>query len=91
MRPWFVGASFPIVISLLPAGVMDSTERLAYFTLAYVMGYAGMMLSPVHLCLIVTKDFFKADFLKIYKQIAVPCAATLLFGLALSALYKYIF
>ncbi len=87
----FVGASFPIVISLLPASVMDSTERLAYFTLAYVMGYAGMMLSPVHLCLIVTKDFFKADFFKIYKQIAIPCAATLLSGLALSALYRFIF
>jgi hypothetical protein len=87
----FVGASFPIIISILPAGVIDSTDRFAYFTLAYVMGYAGMMLSPVHLCLIVTKDYFKADFFKIYKQIAVPCATTLLAGIALAALYKFIF
>lgn len=53
----FVGASFPIVISLLgddpaPGAFIGSVS------LAYICGFAGMILSPVHLCLIVTNEHF---------------------------------
>ena len=32
--------------------------------IAFALGIAGQMLSPAHLCLLVTLDYFKADFLK---------------------------
>jgi integral membrane protein (TIGR00529 family) len=53
----FVGASFPIVMSLVgPAEPL--TIRLATCLLAYASGYVGMTLSPVHICLIVTNEHF---------------------------------
>lgn len=72
----FVGASFPLIIPLFPdAGILD---YLAYAGLAYTFGYMGMMLSPVHLCLLVTKDFFKADLLGSYRYLTKPALMILI-------------
>ena len=84
----FVGASFPIVISMLDHGVMTSDMRFAYLALVYSLGYVGMMLSPVHLCLIVTKDYFKADFPGIYRWFAAPALVTAIAGVGLFFLYR---
>ena len=61
----FVGASFPLIIPLFPAGSLFDT--LSYAALAYSFGYMGMMLSPVHLCFLVTKDYFRASLLGSYR------------------------
>jgi len=50
---------------------------LATLVLAYGFGYAGMMLSPVHLCLLVTRDYFSAPLMGVYRRI-LPCAITIL-------------
>jgi len=56
----FVGASFPIVMSLLgPDPGMG--DLLSNTLLAYGAGYTGMILSPVHICLIVTNDHFETS------------------------------
>ncbi|MCB8814322.1 DUF401 family protein [Desulfosporosinus shakirovi] len=52
-----VAITFPIVAVLAPGNVNTATT-------AYVMGIAGSMLSPAHLCLIVTGEYFKADIFK---------------------------
>jgi hypothetical protein len=39
---------------------------------AFVGGYMGHMLSPMHLCLVITNDYFKADVGKIYKILILP-------------------
>ena len=57
----FVGTSFPLVIPLFPPTPLFNF--LSYAALAYVFGFMGMMLSPVHLCFLVTKDYFKAGLL----------------------------
>jgi hypothetical protein len=49
-----------------------------YMMLAYGAGFSGVMLSPVHLCLIVTKDYFKASFKKIYMML-LPASLFLIF------------
>jgi hypothetical protein len=65
MTSAFVGISYPVLFSfLLPDGV-----NYGYMMLAYGAGFAGVMLSPVHLCLIVTQDYFKASFSKIYRML----------------------
>jgi integral membrane protein (TIGR00529 family) len=71
----FVGTSFPLVISLLPG---DPKAYLHYVTLAYGCGYLGVLLSPVHICLILTRDYFKVSLLGIYRKILLPLL--LLFG-----------
>ena len=52
----YIGASFPVVLSL--AGP-TSAELYSAIILGYASGYLGMMLSPVHVCIIVTIKYFK--------------------------------
>jgi hypothetical protein len=71
----FVGTSFPLIIPLFPT---DSLYNyLSYAALAYVFGFMGMMLSPVHLCFLVTKDYFKANLLGSYRNILYPVLSVL--------------
>jgi uncharacterized protein len=69
----FVGTSFPLVIPLFPSA--STFDFLSYAALAYVLGFMGMMLSPVHLCFLVTKDYFKANLLRCYRYFLKPLLA----------------
>lgn len=75
-----VGICFPV---LLPFMVVKNEVNLNYAMFANVGAYIGMMISPVHLCLVVTKDYFKADLAKIYKLLALPLLIIILFALIL--------
>jgi hypothetical protein len=66
----FVGTSFPLIIPLFP--VFSLFVFLSHASLAFVFGFMGMMLSPVHLCFLVTKDYFKANLLGSYRLILKP-------------------
>ena len=37
--------------------------------LAYVSGMIGLLLTPLHLCLILSADYFKAKLARVYKYI----------------------
>ncbi len=76
----FVGASFPLVVGLI-AG-KSGLDYLAHASLAYAFGYMGMMLSPVHVCFLVTKDYFGASMAAAYGRIIAPAALVLLGSLA---------
>lgn len=80
----FVGAGFPVVISLAAASP-DSNAIFYYTTIAYGFGYMGMMLSPVHVCLIVTNEFFKTSLAKSLKNLLMPA----LFIMAFTIVYSY--
>jgi len=75
-----VGICFPV---LLPFMVLQNEVNLNYAMFAFVGAYIGMMISPVHLCLVVTKDYFKADLAKIYKLLALPLLIIILFAFIL--------
>jgi hypothetical protein len=83
----FVGASFPIVMKLT-GGNADATARMSTAVLAYGFGYVGQLLSPVHVCLIVTSEYFKtpvlANAVGLLKPVIVVLAGSvvmyLLFG-----------
>ena len=68
----FVGVSFPIVITLIATMGEPMSSLYAPLFIAYVFGYIGMMLSPVHLCLLLTKDYFKANLLEVYYRYLIP-------------------
>lgn len=59
----FVGSTFPLLI-----GISNSVD-IKEITLAFASGYIGVLLSPVHLCLLLTRDYFFADLRGIYKKI----------------------
>jgi uncharacterized protein len=72
----YVGASMPIVMQLIgvdaSAAVLVSTAVLAYGS-----GYVGLLLSPVHVCLIVTNEHFKTGLLSSIKHLLAPAAVLL--------------
>lgn len=61
-----VGISFPILTPFLRNPELD----LNLVLLAYAAGMMGLLLSPVHLCLVVTREYFKADLKKTYFMLA---------------------
>lgn len=63
----FVGSTFPLLIS------MAGGTHLNQMSFAFAAGYAGVLLSPVHLCLVLTREYFNADIWGIYKRIIPSC------------------
>jgi integral membrane protein (TIGR00529 family) len=62
----YVGVSFPFLLPVL----MNNPQAYA---LAYTTGFIGVLLSPVHLCLVLTKDYFNANFKHVYRYL-IPSA-----------------
>ncbi len=78
----YVGASYPVIFRLLGtdpgAGVLFST-----IALTHTSGYLGMIFSPIHVCLIVTNEYFKTGLWESLKGLMKPG----LFVLGSAALY----
>jgi len=72
----FTGTSFPLVVGLMAADGSTLTP-MSTLVLAYGFGHSGMMLSPIHLCLLVTRDYFRSSFAEVYARI-VPCILAVL-------------
>jgi len=62
----FVGISLPLLVPFIALGSQVNSYALM---LAYISGYVGVLLSPLHLCLILSTEYFKASFAKVYKLI----------------------
>jgi integral membrane protein (TIGR00529 family) len=84
----FVGATFPLLVPLF-AG-LSPFDFLLHASLAYVSGYAGMMLSPVHICLLVTRDYFKSSMAASYRHIYKPATAVMVTWMAVLGLLHYL-
>jgi integral membrane protein (TIGR00529 family) len=72
MSQGHVAIVMPIVALLAPAGSLDLVG------VALVFGVGGQMITPTHVCLIVSLDYFKADFFKTLVPVIV--AEALLLG-----------
>lgn len=83
----FVGPSFPVLVELVRTSEAAGGV-LPYAVLAYGFGFMGVMLSPVHLCFILTKDFFRTDIIKIYRRLLLPCLTVLIFVILMFLLLK---
>ena len=81
----FVGSAFPIIISLV-AAYDAGGQTLAYLILAMTGGFVGVLLSPLHLCLVLSNQYFKADPVSVYRHLWMPCLALILAALGYFAL-----
>ncbi len=70
----FVGISYPVLLPFLKASEIGV---FGLSSLAYASGMAGIMLSPLHLCLVFSSKYFEADLSKVYKFLYKP--STLIF------------
>ena len=66
----FVAISFPLLVPVIGTGAPD----MVLMTFAYVSGFAGILLSPAHLCLALTADYFKAEMKDVYRILVGPVA-----------------
>ncbi len=79
LTPAAVGIGLPVLLPIIVQG----EPNLYYAMLAFTGGFVGVMSSPVHLCLVVTRNYFKADLGKIYKMLILPLIIISLSALAL--------
>lgn len=64
-----IGVSMPI---LLP---MIGSDYFSHVLLIYGSSYFGYMFSPVHLCLVLTKEYWEINLNEVYRFFAVPMVA----------------
>lgn len=72
----FVGGSFPIVMELIGRQA-DLAHLLPLVVLAYGSAYMGLLLSPVHICLIQTHEHFGTRLQRSLVRLSLPCAVLL--------------
>jgi integral membrane protein (TIGR00529 family) len=63
----FVGSTFPLIISI------TGHASIGAISFAFASGFLGVLLSPIHICLILTREYFKADLWGIYKLMIPGC------------------
>lgn len=69
----YVGITFPLLLPFM-GGAAPLPGLVA---LAFGAGFAGVMLSPVHLCYVLTCDYFHADISRVYHRLLIPSALVL--------------
>ncbi len=85
-----VGASFPILIALAQESGVSHGEMLPFAVIALICGHVGQLASPLHVCLIVTCEFFHTPLAGVFKKLFIPLliltAGGIAWGLVLFAL-----
>lgn len=79
---FYVGIAFPLVVAAVGGHV---ALPLAVFV--FLSGSTGTMLSPMHLCLSLTVDYFKADFNKVLLKLIIPESIVILTALVFYLLF----
>jgi len=80
----FVAVAFPLLLGIFgrPAGSLN------WYVLAFVSGLGGVLLSPSHLCLALTKDYFKAEWRQVYGYLLPATGGIVLLGFLLYYLWR---
>ncbi|MDD5686458.1 MAG: DUF401 family protein [Elusimicrobia bacterium] len=67
----YVGIAFPILLGYL-------TNFPRYLVWTFASGYFGLLISPTHYCLSLTKEYYKANWKDVYKILMPPSIIILL-------------
>jgi integral membrane protein (TIGR00529 family) len=76
----FVGTTFPILISLVHASPA-TPALLPYLMLSLVSGFIGVLYSPLHVCLLLSNEYFETSLDRVYRHLRIPCLAMLVAAL----------
>lgn len=80
---FYVGIAFPLVVAAVGGNV-----NLPTAVFVFIAGTAGTMLSPMHLCLTLTIDYFKADFNKVLRKLVFLESIMVLTALAFYLVFR---
>lgn len=70
-----VSSTFPLLLHMLHGSPIGAVS------FAFASAFLGVLLSPVHVCLILTREYFNADIWEIYRKMLPACAAVFLVAL----------
>jgi len=68
----FVGSTFPLLLGVLHTLGLEG-QTVQYIILASVAGFTGVMISPIHICFILTCQFFKVEIGATWRRLVLPC------------------
>jgi integral membrane protein (TIGR00529 family) len=66
----FIVISYPILLPLIQSLPPDHFVWMSVYV--YVIGFAGILLSPIHFCLVLTNEYFKSNLYHVYRYLAPP-------------------
>ncbi len=70
----YIIIAYPIVLPLIA-----NLPNVVFLSLyVYIIGFAGILLSPLHLCLVLSNEYFCTSLLKVYRYMALPVALQVL-------------
>jgi integral membrane protein (TIGR00529 family) len=75
----FVGATFPLLLGLLHSMGLDH-QILPYLVLATFAGFTGVMISPIHICFVLTCNYFGTSIGRAWRRVVAPCCCFLAVG-----------
>ncbi len=78
-----------IVLSIFIPLFSNHPNLVAVVSLAYIFTMMGYIVSPLHLCLILTQDYFKGNLKRVYQLMAVPLLGLLFTGVILGLLLGF--
>ena len=83
----FVGVAFPLLLGLVSD--MPLAHQLSYMVFAYVWGFTGVLVSPVHVCLVATSEYFETNLTKTYRWLLPASAAVILAATGMHLVLRY--
>lgn len=75
----FVGATFPLILGIVDQ--LGIQANAPYVVLGLFSGLAGVMVSPIHICFILTCEFFHTNLARVWPRLFLPCLILFLCGL----------
>jgi integral membrane protein (TIGR00529 family) len=78
----FIVISYPILLPLIQSLPADHFVFMSVYV--YVIGFAGILLSPVHFCLVLTNEYFKSNLYHVYRYLAPPGIALVVISTVLA-------
>jgi integral membrane protein (TIGR00529 family) len=86
----FVGSTFPILISLVQVHG-EAAFMPAYIMVGLTCGFSGVLLSPLHLCLLLSNEYFETVLNIVYRHLWIPCAGLLIAGMGYFQVLHWIY
>lgn len=81
----FLGLSLPVLLPIF----QTQEPSLPYVMLAYCSGLCAHLLSPMHACLVMTREYFQADASKVYRLLTPPVGIIFLTGLIVFLIFLW--
>jgi len=76
----FVGSTLPILVPMIQS-LGEAQFLPAYVMLILVSGFTGVMLSPMHLCFLLSNEYFGVTLGSVYRYLWKPCFSLVAAGM----------